>query len=110
MAEVATANDYPDHAQDGRGAIDRIVFIDLVFFIINSEATRFDKRAALAKTMADYDSAQDFRRLLLGARKLLAAPYLTNPNADLKLPDVETSRKAFWQMVSEAVELALQKT
>src|SRR5438105_11137712 len=82
MAEIADANGYPDHTQHWRSEVDRIVFIDFVFFIISSVTTRFDRRAALAKVVANYDSAENFRRSLFGAKRLLAIRYLKNPNAD----------------------------
>jgi hypothetical protein len=43
------------------------------------------------------------------ARKNLASRYLKRPRADLKLPDVERCRNAFWQMVSGTVEFTLEK-
>jgi hypothetical protein len=48
--------------------------------------------------------------MLLFARKALAVRYLRQPQADLKLPDAETSRNAFWLTVSEAVSLALEES
>jgi hypothetical protein len=109
MAEIAAVNSYPDHVQHWRDEVDRIVSIDLVFFVLSSETTRFNKRAVVTQIMTEYDSVEDFRRFLRGAKKLLTIRYLKNSNADLRLPDVKRSRKAFWQMVSEAVNLALQE-
>src|SRR2546428_170057 len=91
MAEIANANGYPDQTRHWRSEVDRIVFIDFVFFIISSETTRFDRRAALAKTVANYDSTENFRRFLLAAKRLLATRYLKNPNANLKLPNAEST-------------------
>lgn len=110
MAEVAAANGYPDHIQYWRGEVERIIFVDLSFFISSvTTKTGFDRRRAINEIIAEYDSAKTFQASLLIARKNLAARYLERPYADLKLPDVEPSRNAFWLMVSEAVELALEE-
>ena len=110
MAEVATANGYPDHIQHWRGEVERIIFIDLCFFIISvTTKTAFDKRRAINELIAEYDSAKTFQASLLMARKNLAARYLKRPRADLKLPDVEPCKNAFWLMVSGTVEFTLEK-
>ena len=110
MAEVATANDYPDHIQHWRGEVERIIFIDLSFFIISvTTKTAFDKRRAINELIAECDSAKTFQASLLMARKNLAARYLKRPRGDLKLPDVEQCRTAFWQMVSGTVEFTLEE-
>ena len=110
MAEVAAANGYPDHIQHWRGEVERIIFIDLSFFIISvTTKTAFDKRQAMNELIAEYDSAKTFQASLLMARKNLAARYLKRPRADLKLPDVEQCRTAFWQMVSGTVEFTLEE-
>ena len=110
MAEVAAANGYPDHIQHWRGEVERIIFIDLSFFIISvTTKTAFDKRQAMNELIAEYDSAKTFQASLLMARKNLSARYLKRPRAGLKLPDVEQSRNAFWRMVSGTVEFALEE-
>ena len=110
MAEVATANGYPDHIQHWRGEVERIIFIDLSFFIISvTTKTAFDKGRAINELIAEYDSAKTFQASLLMVRKNLAARYLKRPRADLKLSDVEPCRNAFWLMVSGTVEFTLEK-
>ena len=110
MAEVAAANGYPDHIQHWRGKVVRIIFIDLSFFIISATTkSSFDKRRAINEIIAEYDSAKTFQALLLIAGNNLAARYLKRPRADLKLPDVESSRNAFWLMVCGTVEFALEE-
>src|ERR1700684_4126609 len=48
MAEVAAANGYPDHIQHWRGEVERIIFIDLSFFITNvTIKPKFDRRRAI---------------------------------------------------------------
>ena len=45
MAEVAAANGYTDHIHRWRGEVERIIFIDLSFFIsCVTTKTAFDKR------------------------------------------------------------------
>src|ERR1700722_7396354 len=86
MAEVAAANSYPDHIQHWRGEVERIIFIDLSFFIISATTKpSFDKRRAINELIAEYDSPKTFQALLLIAMKNLAARYLKRPRADLKL-------------------------
>ena len=109
MAEVAAANGYPDHTQHWRGEVERIIFIDLSFFISTvTTKTAFDKRRAINELLAEYNSPKAFQASLLMARKNLAARYLKRPRAGLKLPDVEQSRNAFWRMVSGTAESALE--
>jgi hypothetical protein len=109
MAEVAAANGYPDHIQHWRGEVERIIFIDLSFFIISATTKpKFDRRRAINELIAEYDSSKTFQASLLVARKNLAARYLKCPRAGLKLPDVELCRNAFWQMVSGTVEFTLE--
>jgi len=111
MAEVAAVNGYPDHIQHWRGEVERIIFIDLSFFISSvTTKTEFDKRRAINELIAQYDSAKTFQASLLMARKNLAARHLKRPYANLKLPDPEPNRDAFWLMVSEAVMLALEES
>ena len=110
MAEVAAANGYPDHIQHWRGEVERIIFIDLSFFIISATTKpSFDKRRAISELLAEYNSPKAFQASLLMATKNLAARYLKRPRAGLKLPDVEQSRNAFWRMVSGTVEFALEE-
>ena len=110
MAEVAAANGYPDHIQHWRGEVERIIFIDLSFFIsCVTTKTMFDKRRAINEITAEYDSAKTFQASLLMATKNLAARYLKRPRADLKLPDVEQCKNAFWLMVSGTVEFTLEE-
>jgi hypothetical protein len=110
MAEVAAANGYPDHIHRWRGEVERIIFIDLSLFISNvTTKTTFDRRRAINEVIAEYDSPKTFQASLLMARKNLAARYLKRPRADLKQPDVELSRNAFWRMVSGTVEFVLEK-
>jgi hypothetical protein len=110
MAAVSAANGYPDHIQHWRGEVERIIFIDLSFFIIGTTTTSsVDKRQAVNEVVAEYDSPKAFEAVLLIATKNLAARYLKRPRADLKLPDVEQCRNAFWRMVSETLELTLRE-
>jgi hypothetical protein len=110
MAEVAVANGYPDHIQHWRGKVERLIFIDLSFFISSvTTKTAFDRRRAINEIIADYDSAKTFQALLLIARKNLAARYLKRPRADLKVPDVKPCKNAFWQVVSRTVEFTLEE-
>ena len=109
MAEVAGANGFPDHIHRWRGEVERILCIDLSFFITSVRTkTAFDRRRAMNEVIAEYDSAKTFQASLLTARKNLAARYLKRPCADLKLPDAQPCRNAFWRMVSGTVELALE--
>ena len=110
MAEVATANGYLDYVQHWRNEVDRILFVELVFFIQRETKAPFEKRKAIAEVIAEYNTGEGFRKMLLFARKALAVRYLRQPQADLKLPDAETSRNAFWLTVSEAVSLALEES
>ena len=110
MAEVAAANGYPDHIQQWRGEVERIIFIDLSFFIISATTkSSFDKRRAINELIAEYELAKTFQASLLMARKNLAARYVKRPRANLKLPDVERCRNAFWRMVSGTVEFTLEE-
>jgi hypothetical protein len=110
MAEVAAANGYPDHIQRWRREVERIIFIDLSFFIISATTkSSFDKRRAINEIIAECDSLKTFQASLLMATKNLAVRYLKRPRANLKLPDVESSRNAFWRMVSETVEFTLEE-
>jgi hypothetical protein len=109
-AEVAAANDYPDHIRCWQGEVERIIFIDLSLFISSATTkTGFDKRRAINELVAEYNSPKAFQTSLLMATKNLAARYLNRPRADLKPADVESNRNAFWRMVSGAVEFALEK-
>jgi hypothetical protein len=111
MAEVAAANSYPDHIQHWREEVERIIFIDLSFFVI-SAVTRpsFDRRRAINELIAEYNSPRAFQASQLMATKNLAARYLRRrPHADLKLPDVESSRNAFLRMVSRTVEFTIEE-
>jgi hypothetical protein len=65
---------------------------------------------AINELVAEYDSIKTFQASLLMARKNLAARYLKRPYADLKQPDAEPSRNAFWRLVSEVVMLALEES
>jgi hypothetical protein len=107
-AQVANANAYSSYFQRWQNEVDRLLFVELSFFI-GCTKTSFDKRKLITKVIARYDSADDFRASLLTAKKLVATRYLKQPYADLMLPEVEPSRNAFWLMVSEAVELALEE-
>jgi hypothetical protein len=107
-AQVANANAHSSLFQRWQNEVDRLLFVELTFFI-GCTKTPFNKRKVIAKAIAKYDSVDDFRSALRTARKLVGMRYLKQPYADLKLPDVETSRNAFWLMVSEAVELALEE-
>ena len=110
MAEVAAANGYRDQIQHWRGEVERIIFIDLSFFISTvTTKTAFDKRRAISELLAEYNSPKAFQASLLMARKSLAARYLKRPRAGLKLPDVEPCRNVFWRMVSGAVEFTLEE-
>ena len=110
-AEVATANGYPDHIHRGRGEVERIIFVDLSFVISSvTTQTSFDRRRALNELIAEYSSAKSFQASVLIARKSLAARYLKRSFADLKPPNAEPSGDAFWRMVSEALELALEES
>jgi hypothetical protein len=110
MAEVAAANGYPDHIQQWRGEVERIIFIDLSFFIISATTKpSFDRRRAINELIAEYNSPKAFQASLLMATKNLAVRYLKLPRADLKLPDFEECRNAFWQMVSGTVEFTLEE-
>jgi hypothetical protein len=110
MAEVAAVNGYLDHIQQWRGEVERIIFIDLTFFIISATTkSSFDKRRAINEIIAEYNSPKAFQASLLMAAKNLAAQYLKRLRADLELPDVESSRNAFWRMVSETVEFNLEE-
>jgi hypothetical protein len=110
MAEVAAANGYPDHIHRWRGGVERILFIDLSFFISSvTTKTKFDRRRAINELIAEYNSAKAFQASLLIARKNLAARYIKRPHADLKLPDAEPCRNAFWRMVSGTVEFTLEE-
>jgi hypothetical protein len=110
MAEVAAANGYLDYIQEWRDEVERIIFIDLSFFIISATTkSSFDKRQVINEIIAEYNSAKTFQASLLMATKNVAARYLKRPRADLKLPDVESSRNAFWRMVSETVEFTLEE-
>src|SRR6202035_3835920 len=101
MAEVAAANGYPDHIQRWRGEVERIIFIDLSFFISSvTTKTGFDRQRAINKIIAEYDSPKTFQASLLLATKNLATLYLKRRRSDLKLPDAEQSRNAFWRVVS----------
>jgi hypothetical protein len=110
MAEVAAANGYPDHIQQWQGEVERIIFIDLSFFISSVKTkTAFDRRRAINEIIAEYNSVKTFQASLLMARKNLAARYLKCPRAELKLPDVEPSKDAFRRVVSGTVELTSEK-
>jgi hypothetical protein len=110
MAEVAAANGNSDHIHRLRGEVERIISIDLSFFINRvTTKTGFDRRQAIDEIIAEYDSLKTFQASLLIARKNLAARYLKRPHAGLKLPDVEPCRNAFWQMVSGTVEFTLEE-
>jgi hypothetical protein len=110
MAEVAAANGYPDHMQHWQAEVERILFIDLTFFIISATTeTSFDRRRAINELIAECNSAKTFQVLLLIARKNLAVRYIKRPRPDLKLPDAGTSRNAFWRMVSGAVEFTFEE-
>ena len=83
LAEVAAANGYPDHIHRWRNDVERILFIDLSFFISSVKTkTVFDRRRAINELITEYDSAKTFQALLLMARKNLAARYLKRPRAD----------------------------
>jgi hypothetical protein len=108
-AEVAEVNNYPDYIQHWRNEVERILFMELAFFIQRVKTkTAFDRRTAIDEVVAEYDSTEDFEGSLLAAKRALATRYLKQPHANLKLPDAETSRNGFWLMVSEAVNLALE--
>lgn len=110
MAEVAAANGYPDHVHLWQGEVERIIFIDLSFFMSSvTTKTGFDRRRAVGEIIAEYDSPKTFQASLLIARKNLAARYLKRPRAGLKLPDVEPCRNAFCRMVSGTVEFTLEE-
>ena len=110
VAEVATANGYPDHIKNWRDEVERIIFIDLAFFMISATTKpKFDRRQAINEIIAEYNSPMALQASLLMARKNLAARYLKRPRADLKLPDVELCRNAFWRMVSGTVEFTLEE-
>lgn len=90
MAEVAAASGYRDHIPRWRGEVERIIFIDLSFFIISvATITAFDKRRAINEIIAEYDSANTFQASPSMARKNLAARYVKRPLAELKMPEVE---------------------
>ena len=86
--------------------VDRLLFVDLTFFVGGAK-TSFDKRKVITKILGRYNSAEDFQAALLVARKVVGVRHLKQPYADLKLPDLETSRTAFWLMVSEAINFGL---
>jgi hypothetical protein len=110
MAEIAAANGYPDHIQHWREDVERIIFIDLSFFISTvTTKTAFNKRRAINELIAECNSPEVLQASVLIARKTLAARYLKRPYADLKLPDIESCRSTFWRMVSGTVELSLEK-
>ena len=106
-AQVASENDHTSLFQRWQNEVDRLLFVELSLFI-GITKTSFDKRKVIIKVIAGYDSADHFRAALLTARKLVGMRYLKQPYADLKLPDVETSRNAFWLMVGEAVDFTLE--
>lgn len=108
MAEVAQANSYPDHILHWRNDVERILFAELPFFTGYAKAKPpFDKRKAIDEIVARYRGV-DFQSSLLLARRALAARYLRQLRGDLKLPDVEVSKNAFWLTVAEAINLALE--
>lgn len=110
MAEVAAANGYLDYIQQWRDEVERILLIDLNFFL-SSAATNpeLDRRRAIDDLIAEYYSPKAFRTSLLIAKRTLAARYLKRPYAEQTLPSVESSTTAFWLMVAEAVNLALER-
>ena len=71
--------------------------------------TKIDRRRAVDELIAEYNRPKGFQSSLFIARKTLAARYLKRPHADVKLPDAEPIRSAFWLMVSEAVTLPLEE-
>ena len=110
MAEVAAANGYPDRTDRWRDGVERILFIDLSFFISSvTTKTSFDRRRAVKELIAEHNSAKRFQTALLLARRTLSTRYLKRPHAALNLPDMEMNRNAVWLLVSEAVSLALEK-
>ena len=109
-AEVAAANGYMDYVEHWKKEVERLLFLEMSFFIDRAKTKAgFDRRKAIDEILPAYASAEDFRRSLLAAKKVLAMHYLKRPHADLRLPDVETSNGAFWLMVNEAVNLALEE-
>ena len=106
-AQVANANEHTSLFQRWQNEVDRLLFVELTFFV-GVAITSFDKRKVITRVVERYNSAKDFQAALLTARKLVGVRYLKQPYADLKLPDLETSRTAFWLRVSEAVGLALE--
>jgi hypothetical protein len=83
MAEIAAANSYPDHIHRWRDEVERILFIDLSFFISSvTTKTAFDRRRAINEIVAEYSSAETFHASLFIASKNLAARYLKRPRAD----------------------------
>ena len=106
-AQVANANEHTSLFQRWQNEVDRLLFVELTFFV-GAAITSFDKRKVITRVVERYNSAEDFQAALLAARKLVGVRYLKQPYADLKLPALETSRTAFWLMVSEAVGLALE--
>ena len=107
QAQVANANEHPSLFQRWQNEVDRLLFVELTFFVGGTK-TSFDKRKVMTKIVGRYNSKKDFQAALLAARKLVGVRYLKQPYADLKVPDLETSRTAFWLMVSEAVNFALE--
>ena len=106
-AQVASENAHTSLFQRWQNEVDRLLFVELSLFIGITKAS-FDKRKVIIQVIARYDSADHFRASLLTARKLVGMRYLKQPYADLKLPDAETSRNAFWLMVAEAVDFTLE--
>ena len=111
MAEVAAANGYQDHTQRWRGEVERILFIDLTFYIFSvTTKPAFARRQAIRAIIAEHKSRKSFHAWLSLGREVLAVRYLKCPPGELKLPDVESSRNAFWLMVSQAVNSALEES
>jgi hypothetical protein len=111
MAEVAAANGYQDHTQRWRGEVERILFIDLTFYIFGATTKpAFARRQAIKAIIAEHKSRKSFHAWLSIGRKVVALRHLKCPPGELKLPDVESSRNTFWLMVSEAITYALEES
>ena len=108
--EVAEQNSFTKYVQHWRDEVERLLWFELRTFIADQTLKgNFDRRTAVEEVAQEYQN--QFPRWLDSARTTLAIGYFHNEKrkSDFKLPDAEASAAAFWLMVYEVVDSALEK-
>jgi hypothetical protein len=110
-AEVAERNGYTKYVQHWRGEVERLIWFELPIFLEEQTTkTNFDRRRIVDEIVQEYQP--QFLSWMNSTRTTLASNYFRfeKRKTDFKLPDANTSAAAFWLMVEQSVDSALENS